>query len=204
MHLAEAVAARRSIRSFLDRPVPRVIIDRAVGLAVQAPAPHHSQPWRFALVESPGEKGRLSHAMGDAWRDDLARDGVAPEKIASILGRSHALLTTAPLLVVCCADMTRAHTYPDDRRMKAEHTLFAHSVGAALQTFMMALAEEEVASCWISAPAFCGATVGATLTLPERVEPHALVLVGYPSPGYEPRPRPEPDPGDYIFAGADP
>ena len=200
MHLAEAVAARRSVRAFLDRPVPRGIIERAVSLAVQAPAPHHSQPWRFALVENTEGKERLARDMGAAWRDDLTRDGVAEDEIGSILGKSHALLAATPLLVVCCADKTRAHAYPDDRRARAEHTLFAHSMGAALQTFMMALAEEGVASCWISAPAFCGGTVATTLRLPEQVEPQALVLVGYASAGYEPRPRPEPDPGDYIIS----
>ena len=199
MHLADAVAARRSVRAFVDRPVPRAIVERAVSLAVQAPAPHHSQPWRFVLVESREARESLSRDMGDAWRSDLTIDGVPGDKIASILDRSHALLTSTPLLVVCCADESRAHTYGDDRRTKAEHMLFAHAVGAALQTFMVALAEEGVASCWISAPAFCGQTVARTLALPEKVEPHALVLVGYTSPGYQPRPRPQPDPGDFII-----
>jgi hypothetical protein len=64
---------------------------------------------------------------------------------------------------------------------------------------MTSLAESGVASCWISAPVFCGERVKETLSLPAEVEPHALVLVGYASPDYRPRPRPKPDPLSYVL-----
>lgn len=199
MNLADAVAARRSIRSFEQRKVPAGAVERALSLAVQAPAPHHSSPWRFALVEETARKESLSRTMGDAWRLDLASDGLPEERIESIVGRSHALLMATPLLVVCCADMSRAHSYPDERRRRAEWSLFAHSVGAALQVFMMGLAAEGIGSCWISAPVFCGSEVRRVLGLGDRVEPHALVLVGYPSPSYRPRPRGPVDITKYLI-----
>ena len=199
MNLADAVAARRSIRSFVDDPVPRGAVERAVALAVQAPAPHHSQPWRFVLLESPEDKSAFSTAMGRVWRRDLEGDGVAPERIEGILERSHRLLTRSPLLTVCCADMARAHDYPDERRRLAEWSLFAHAVGAALQVYMTALAEVGVASCWISAPVFCRDLVRQHLGLEPGIEPHALVLAGYASPDYRPRPRGRIDPTAYIL-----
>ena len=199
MEFAEAVHARRSVRAFEDREVPRDAIERAVALAVQAPAPHHSAPWRFVVLDDPQMKERFSHKMGDAWRLDLASDGLSAERIERITTKSHRLLTSTPTLVVCCADMTRAHEYPDERRRRAEWSLFAHSVGAALQIFMTSLASEGIASCWISAPVFCGPVVQEFFALEERVEPHALVLVGYPSPAYRPRPRGEVDARRYII-----
>jgi coenzyme F420-0:L-glutamate ligase / coenzyme F420-1:gamma-L-glutamate ligase len=193
MNFEEVVAARRSVRAFEPRPVPRADVERAVSLAVQAPAPHHSAPWRFVLLDEAASKDRLARQMGDAWRKDLAADGLPAERIEDIVTRSHALLTNTPLLTICCADVTKAHDYPDDRRRLAEWSLFAHSVGAALQTYMLALAEAGIASCWISAPVFCRPVVRTALSLEETVEPHALVLVGYASPAYRPRPRPAPD-----------
>lgn len=199
MNLEEAVAARRSVRSFDDRPVPRAAVERALSLAVRSPAPHHSSPWRFALIEGAAAKARFSAAMGAAWRRDLARDGLEKIQIEGILERSHRLLTSTPLLTVCAADMSRSHRYPDERRL-AEWSLFAHSVGAALQTYMLALAESGIGSCWISAPVFCRSVVRSELGLPEHVEPHALVLVGYPAPDHRARPRPEPELDRYIIA----
>jgi coenzyme F420-0:L-glutamate ligase/coenzyme F420-1:gamma-L-glutamate ligase len=198
MNLRETVEARRSVRSFTDRPVDAVVVRRAIELAVQAPAPHHSSPWRFALLDQPDHKAAFSEAMGAAWREDLAGDGLGTSKIEAIVSRSHEMLTNAPLLVVCCADLTRSHDYPDAVRARAEWSLFAHSVGAALQTFMLSLAADGVASCWISAPVFCGETVKQHLDLGPSVEPQALVLAGYASPDYSPRPRPKPDASSYL------
>ena len=196
---AQAVRARRSIRAFQARAVPPEAIERAVALAVQAPAPHHSQPWRFVVVEEPDPKARFSLAMGAAWKEDLASDGFDDQRIEHITSKSHRLLTSAPVLVVCCADMTRSHEYPDERRRRAEWSLFAHSVGAALQTFMISLAAEGIASCWISAPVFCGQVVRDLFDLDRTVEPHALVLVGYAAPEYQPRPRSDPDVTSFII-----
>lgn len=201
MNLEEAVAARRSIRSFEDRTVPRDAVLKAISLAVQAPAPHHSAPWRFALVEERADKEAFSAAMGEAWAADLTVDGLPEERMRGILERSHRLLSDTPLLIVACADMTKAHDYPDRRRRRAEWSLFAHSVGAALQTLMLSLAADGIGSCWISAPVFCGATVRSQLGLEEKVEPQALVLAGYPSPDYRPRPREAADPHSFIVGG---
>lgn len=200
MRLEDAVAARRSVRSFEDRAVPRSAIERAITLAVRAPAPHHSAPWRFVLLEDAEHKERFSAAMGAAWRRDLSGDGMEPAGIDRIVGRSHSLLVSTPMLVVCAADMSRAHDYPDERRRRAEWSLFAHSVGAALQVFMLALAADGIGSCWISAPVFCGEVVRTVLGLEDAVEPHALVLVGYPSPEYRPRRRDPVDLARYVIA----
>ena len=199
MELGDAVRARRSIRSFEDRAVPSDAIDRAIELAVQAPAPHHSSPWRFVIVSDGAQKEAFSRAMGAAWQADLASDGLPDERIESITSKSHRLLTGTPVLVVCCADTSRAHSYSDERRRRAEWSLFAHTVGAALQVFMTSLAAEGIASCWISAPVFCGEIVKDFFALDRAVEPHALVLVGYPDAAYRARPRPAPNASDYTI-----
>lgn len=199
MNLTEAVASRRSVRAFTDEAVPREALEEAVRMAVQAPAPHHSAPWRFLILQRPEDKQRLSVAMGAAWRVDLASDGVSDDRIDAIVGHSHRLLTHTPALVVCCADMKDAHHYSDERRSRAEWSLYAHSIGAALQTFMLALIERELSSCWISAPVFCGEVVRNTFGLARELEPQALILVGYASPDYKPRARPTPRADQYII-----
>ncbi|HEX2240351.1 MAG TPA: nitroreductase family protein [Actinomycetota bacterium] len=199
MHLREAISARRSVRAFVDQPVPRDALEDAVALAVQAPAPHHSAPWRFLILTTEADKQRLATAMGAAWKEDLAADGLPRDRIDDIVGRSYDLLTKTPALVVCCADMTKAHSYSDERRARAEWSLYAHSIGAALQNFMLALVERDIASCWISAPVFCGDTVRRIFDLPDHLEPHALILVGYASPDYNPRPRTPARADDYII-----
>ncbi len=51
MNTFEAIAARRSIRGFQDKPVPRALIEQVLQAAVQAPSGKNRQPWRFVVVE---------------------------------------------------------------------------------------------------------------------------------------------------------
>lgn len=44
------VLGRRSIRGFLDRPVPRALIEEVLGLALRAPSSLNTQPWNFHVI----------------------------------------------------------------------------------------------------------------------------------------------------------
>jgi len=60
----EAVLLRRSVRDFADAPVDPAALRRAVGVALTAPAPHHSTPFRFVRVRA--KRTALLDAMADA------------------------------------------------------------------------------------------------------------------------------------------
>ncbi len=46
----EVVRGRRSIRGYLDKPVPRALIEEVVALAMRAPSSMNTQPWNFTVV----------------------------------------------------------------------------------------------------------------------------------------------------------
>ena len=188
-----AVALRRTVREFADRPVDRAAVLRAVAAAVTAPAPHSTTPWRFVLVEQ--RAPALLDAMARRWAQDLRADGFAEDAVQRRLRRGD-VLRRAPYLVVPCLVRDGEHAYPDERRATAEERLFLVAGGAGVQNLLVQLATEGLGSAWVSSTMFCPDVVREVLALGPTWEPLGAVAVGHPAAPAAP--RPPRDPEDFV------
>ncbi|HSO96919.1 MAG TPA: nitroreductase family protein [Acidimicrobiia bacterium] len=182
--------ARRSIRAFRPDPVDPGVLDALVTAACLAPAPHHSRPWRWVVVESPTAKTALASGMGERWRGDLAGDGLPAVRIDELVDASQQRIEAAPAVLLGCLTDDGLDHYPDATRQRAEWGMALLSLGAAVENLMLAATARGLASCWVAAPIFCPDDAGRALRLDDGWLPHAMVLVGHPDPTYEPRVRP--------------
>jgi coenzyme F420-0:L-glutamate ligase/coenzyme F420-1:gamma-L-glutamate ligase len=163
-------------------------VRQAIDAAFTAPAPHHSVPWRFAVIESAAARTRLLDAMLEAWRADLTADGKPAEQIERRVRRGE-VLRRAPLLIVPCLVTEAAHDYPDPRRSAAERAMFLVAMGAGVQNLLVSLAVQGLGSCWVSSTLFCPDVAAGALDLPAGWEPMGAVGVGYPAGPTAPRPE---------------
>ena len=193
---ADVPLARRTVRAFTPEPVDAAVVRRAVATALTAPAPHHSEPWRFVILESAAARTALLDAMREAWIGDLRRDGFSEEQIGRRIRRGEPL-RVAPLIIVPCLVTDAAHEYPDERRSAAEQAMFTVSMGAAVQNLLIALAVDGLGSAWISSTLFCADVAIRAMDLPAGWRPMGAIAVGRPAE--QARPRPPRDPGDFLL-----
>jgi coenzyme F420-0:L-glutamate ligase / coenzyme F420-1:gamma-L-glutamate ligase len=193
---ADVPLARRTIRAFTAEPVDAAAVRRAVATAVTAPAPHHSEPWRFVVLETAAARTRLVDAMREAWTADLRGDGFSEEQITRRLRRGD-VLRLAPLIIVPCLVTDAAHSYPDEQRNRSEQAMFTVSMGAAVQNLLVALAVDGLGSAWISSTLFCQDVAARAMDLPAGWRPMGAIAVGHPAE--QARSRPPRDPEDFIL-----
>ena len=118
--------------------------------------------------------------MALEFERDLTHDGVPPEKIQSQVQRSKERITSAPLLILLCLDMTEMDVYPDKKRGQAEFRMGMQSVANAGMQLMLAAHAEGLGSVWVCSPLFVQATIQDVLDLPKTWEPQAMFFLGYP------------------------
>lgn len=179
--ILEFLQSRRSIRRYLDQPVPRPLLEQLLTAATWAPSAHNRQPWRFAVLESSATRQRLARAMGARLRADLEADGLPQELIEKDVNRSYQRISSAPALVVVCLSMADMDDYPDEARRRNEWLMAVQSTAMAGQNLLLAAHALGLGACWMCAPLFVPEVVRQTLELPADWQPQGLITLGFPA-----------------------
>ena len=74
MEFSELVRARRSIRRYQEKPVPKELLRELLETACWAPSGDNRQPWYFLALTDPQEIRRLKAACGTAGTKAKAAD----------------------------------------------------------------------------------------------------------------------------------
>jgi coenzyme F420-0:L-glutamate ligase / coenzyme F420-1:gamma-L-glutamate ligase len=183
------LTTRRSVRRFKPDLVPASVIEKILITATYAPSAHNRQPWRFVVVTNVSVKTQLADAMAEDFERDLLQDGVAPEKVEAQIRRSKDRITSAPVVILLCLDMTEMDAYPDAKRQHAERTMAMQSVAATGLQLLLAAHAADLGGVWVCSPLFTQETIKQTLDLPETWEPQGMFFLGYASQIPEPRER---------------
>ena len=83
MNVSEAVASRRAIRAFLDRPVDPAVLRRVIAAAQMAPSGYNFQPWE-AVVVTGARLAELSRLMLAAAPQDPGEYQLVPKGLPQL------------------------------------------------------------------------------------------------------------------------
>ena len=181
MHVAEAVASRRSIRAFQDRPVPLETVRRVLDQARMAPSGCNFQPWEGVVLT--GEPLRALQAKIAASQPDNPQeyDFSAPGAVAKYRARLHAVgAAMYSAMGIDRDDVARRGEFGAANLVSfgAPVLLLTHfpklmkeaqwsDVGMWLQTIMLLLRGEGLDSCPQEALGLYGRTIKSHLGLPD-------------------------------------
>ncbi len=155
---------RYSARKYLDKPVDRSLVERAVEAARLAPSACNSQPWHFVIVDEPPRVRKLADAT------------FLP------LTRLNKFVTHAPVIAAVVAEPPNASAAVGGYVKKKPYYLM--DIGMAVEHFCLQAAEDNLGTCIIGW--FNERKVKGFLNVPGSKSIPLLITLGYPEPGSAP------------------
>ena len=163
MELLEAIKTRRSIRSFLDRPIEDEKLQALLEAMQASPSWANMQCWRFVVVKDAEAKAKLaelsyveSFMAPRGYKSNPARDGIAE----------------APVVIVACADPEKSGTLWDQH-------YYMTDMGIAAQNLMLAACDLGLGTVFVGV--FDEAKVRELLNIPPNIRVVGVFPVGYPA-----------------------
>lgn len=175
------MAARRSVREFSDRAVPRAIIEAAIRTAGSAPSGANLQPWHFVAVGKADVqlRQRLRRAAEEEEREFYSKRAT-PQWLAALgpLGTDSEkpFLEIAPWLIVV---FMQPHGIGADGSI-IKHYYASESVGIATG-FLVAALHQAGLAVLTHTPSPMG-FLNELLGRPAHERAFVLLVAGYPAP----------------------
>jgi nitroreductase len=195
MELDQAISGRHSIRRFLQRPVPKELIEECLALAQRAPSNSNIQPWHLYIAAG-AVRERLKEALMEVARQSEPKVPALPEHYKHYRselglqvygvgmgiprddkeGRRAAVLRNweffgAPVVAIVCIDQELG---PAD----------ILGVGMYLQTLVLALTSRGLGTCVQVALAGYPEIIYRELEVPRQLKILCGVSIGYLDPDF--------------------
>ncbi|MCK4872295.1 MAG: nitroreductase family protein [Phycisphaerales bacterium] len=122
MDVIEAIRTRRSIRAYLDKPVPGDVIRQIIEAGILAPSGGNCQPWRFVVVTDREKIKQFDDEHHQPW------------------------VETAPAVIVACAN-----PHDTWERYGEDQQCYILDVSAAMQNMLLAIHGLGLGGVWVAA-----------------------------------------------------
>ncbi len=183
--MIEAIAARRSIRKYKDKPVPKEGITEILQAGILAPSSKNRQPWKFIVAE-----GDAKTAACQAMEDGLKREKsmpFIPESRPYITGAEQTLqiMRQAPVLIFIVNSLANSFEQALSNDERVAEICNAQSIGAAIENMTLEATAQGLGSLWICNSFFAQKELSAWA----GGELYAILAIGYADEAPAARPR---------------
>lgn len=176
--VTEAIKGRRSIRKFINKPVPRDLIEQILAVTIQAPSGKNRQPWRFVVIEGT-KKDELVDLLTKVITD-LKGKGTDIGSLETTVSA----IKQAPVIVFVFNAFAGSAVMEADRY---KWMVDLQSIGGAIQTMLLAAQSFGLGTLWICDVFYADKEICAWLNRGDQLV--AAVSLGYPDQSPHARPR---------------
>jgi len=164
--LLDLINKRRSVRHYLNRPIPKEDLMKCLEAARLAPSACNAQPWKFIVIDDPGLKNNLC---------DAAFGGIYS---------MNSFVKNAAALVVVISEKKKFLTAMGGYLRNTRYYLI--DIGIACEHLILQASELGIGTCWIGW--FNEKSVKKVLDIPRQKRVEVIISLGYPQEGQS-RPR---------------
>ncbi|MDF2566255.1 MAG: nitroreductase [Massilibacillus sp.] len=177
MDIIRGIEARRSVRKFQDKVIPKDIIERILELSTKAPSGKNRQPWKFVILQNnkKDELVNLMRKIASAYKKQNTNIGSYELTINSINEASVLILVFNPY-----SKIEEDYNY---YRLITD----TQSIGAAIQTIALVAPNFGLGTLWICDIFYCHNEIMTWLECEDELV--AAVAIGYPNEYPHSRPR---------------
>ena len=161
--MIDSIRNRRTIRRFLDRPVPKEHLDSLLEVASRAATMGNMQLYSVVRTMSEDMKNALSP-----------------------LHFNQSMVKEAPVILTFCADFNRFSRWCEERNAVPGYNNFLSLLNAISDTLLLTqnfctIAEDEgLGTCYLGTTIYNAGKIIDVLKLPKLTLPVATIAVGYP------------------------
>lgn len=149
--ILDLIKSRRSIRSFIPKPVSWENLMKVVEAGQYAPSCGNLQNWKFIVIQDHSKKEKIVEACYEQY-DFLA----------------------ASAFIVVCAELEKAERYYG---LRGRRLYSVQNIAAAVENILLEAHSLGLGACWVGA--FDEDVVKSILGVPNDVRPQAIIPIGY-------------------------
>lgn len=175
MEFKEVAMGRRSIRTYLEKPIPQDVLEEIIEAGLSAPSATNLQPWYFVVISSEVQRQKLYSIMNrvaDTVEVPLRERFAKHTQVVNSTLRFLRSLGGAPTCVLAFCYKTDYPYNPD---------IVIQSVAAAIENILLSAVDHGIGGCWMTAPleAMVGDELRDTFA-PGKGRFIAALTLGYP------------------------
>ena len=152
MEFNEVIKSRRSVRSYLQDPVPDDVLQAILEAGRNAPSFQNRQCWRFIVLNDREVINKLTSNIG-------------------LIGKVNFFIKSTPLIIIATADPTKSGTVN-------RQDYYLVDTAIAFQQMMLTAWNYGIGSCWMAA--FDEKKLKEFLSIPPKIRVVAMSPFGYP------------------------